>query len=411
MMVGRLDAQQDRIKQAALVAAAFGRCSKAAQSDQAPAALRNAELVLIGATSIKTERQRLLEVAEERSERLLKVQILPFEEDRDELFKRIAGANVAFMLSWHEGFGLVGWEAIAHGIPIIVGKNTGLFELISELGGRATGCVKAIDVRGSRAAENFAIADEEIVAEALRSIATDIPRAIRDADELKKQLVTTFGCTWAHAARTILEQVSRTGENASGIRSSPPTVPPLRHLRAEPPENRVPACVQLSISPVQGDSEQSFHLLPELIFGRHTQEKEGLVVDIGLREATVYITVSGCETIPGSMLDQDDSRYQIRLEAGGKWRVTGVLDSYGVLTGRALGKNALCTLGTKSSQEAASIELHVSFSTRDMRICLSHEDNNASIMKTKMAQAYLAKCLFDEKMLYVASSVKLFWEA
>jgi len=53
------------------------------------------------------------------------------------------------MPSWHEGFGLVAWEAIAAGIPLILGKNSGVYRyLLENYPGAETGYVYAVDLRG-----------------------------------------------------------------------------------------------------------------------------------------------------------------------------------------------------------------------------------------------------------------------
>jgi glycosyltransferase involved in cell wall biosynthesis len=45
---------------------------------------------------------------------------LPYTDDRQQLYSELSRASVALMPSWHEGFGLVAWEAIAAGVPLIV---------------------------------------------------------------------------------------------------------------------------------------------------------------------------------------------------------------------------------------------------------------------------------------------------
>jgi hypothetical protein len=53
------------------------------------------------------------------------------------------------MLSWHEGFGLVGWEAIAAEVPLVVSKRTGLYKLLDSPDDPVgAACVSVVDVRG-----------------------------------------------------------------------------------------------------------------------------------------------------------------------------------------------------------------------------------------------------------------------
>ena len=48
------------------------------------------------------------------------------------LWQRLTQCHVAVMPSRHEGFGLVGWEAISASIPLIVSKNSGLYQQLVE---------------------------------------------------------------------------------------------------------------------------------------------------------------------------------------------------------------------------------------------------------------------------------------
>ena len=53
-------------------------------------------------------------------------------EDKNELDTRLLEQDLCMMLSEHEGFGLVGWEAIGAGIPLIVSKNSGLYQFVKD---------------------------------------------------------------------------------------------------------------------------------------------------------------------------------------------------------------------------------------------------------------------------------------
>lgn len=53
------------------------------------------------------------------------------------------------MLSIHEGFGLAGWEAIAAGIPLVVSKNSGLYEFLDDsFANQAAKYVYPIEIKG-----------------------------------------------------------------------------------------------------------------------------------------------------------------------------------------------------------------------------------------------------------------------
>jgi glycosyltransferase involved in cell wall biosynthesis len=77
------------------------------------------------------------------------------------------------MPSWHEGFGLVGWEAIAAGVPLIVGKGSGLYRWLAEWrNGLFATMVQPVDVKGHYEAPFFQPADLDAVRKALIEVAT-----------------------------------------------------------------------------------------------------------------------------------------------------------------------------------------------------------------------------------------------
>jgi glycosyltransferase involved in cell wall biosynthesis len=51
---------------------------------------------------------------------------------REEAWDLLRKSHVAMMLSWTEGFGLAGWEAIAAGVPLLLSENSGLFQHLDE---------------------------------------------------------------------------------------------------------------------------------------------------------------------------------------------------------------------------------------------------------------------------------------
>jgi glycosyltransferase involved in cell wall biosynthesis len=70
--------------------------------------------------------------AQSHAGRVINLQSLPFTQDRDELFDELKAASVCIMPSWHEGFGLVAWEAIAAGVPLIVAVKSGVYKFLSD---------------------------------------------------------------------------------------------------------------------------------------------------------------------------------------------------------------------------------------------------------------------------------------
>jgi tetratricopeptide (TPR) repeat protein len=206
---GRFDRGTSRIKQGLLGVAAFAEACREAQIRRAPENLcRRARLVIRGVSydepTLATEVQRieseqdLATFAERRAGRVLTIHALPFELDRQRLYDDLCESSAALMPSWHEGFGLVGWEAIAAEVPLILGRNSGLYAFLDEeLPGAGTGCVYAVDIDGSNSEPYFTENDVEKISRHLLVIASQPQKARRQAGILK-DLLSEF--TWAACA-------------------------------------------------------------------------------------------------------------------------------------------------------------------------------------------------------------------
>jgi glycosyltransferase involved in cell wall biosynthesis len=89
------------------------------------------------------EEQQLRQLAQDKAGRALNILAQPFTDCREDLFDQLGRANLALMLSWHEGFGLTGWEAIAAQVPLIVSRQSGLYRLVQEsVGDPGTACLR-----------------------------------------------------------------------------------------------------------------------------------------------------------------------------------------------------------------------------------------------------------------------------
>jgi glycosyltransferase involved in cell wall biosynthesis len=208
---GRMDRESDRIKQGGLAVAGFATAVRSARQHQMPERLcSNPQMRLIGIERAGGDEEAALRsFACSKAERQINLIAQPFDEDRGALFEQLRRANIALMLSWYEGFGLTGWEAIAAEVPLIVGKQSGLYRLVDEtLENPGTACLYPIDVQGKEGDDdtaNFTPADEEAVRRAITDIARDLPRAQRSAKHLKRELKRTLVCTWENTARQFCE--------------------------------------------------------------------------------------------------------------------------------------------------------------------------------------------------------------
>jgi glycosyltransferase involved in cell wall biosynthesis len=123
---------------------------------------------------------------EDKAERVVDIKLLPYINDRKQLLSYMAGVNLCMTLSWHEGFGLTAWEAIGAGIPLIISKNTGVYELLHDVGGSATGCVLPVNVKGSYEKDNFRPEDAECVVEHIAMVANAIDKHLDNAKSLQR---------------------------------------------------------------------------------------------------------------------------------------------------------------------------------------------------------------------------------
>jgi glycosyltransferase involved in cell wall biosynthesis len=212
---GRLDPENDRIKQGRLAIAGFATaCREAHANTLYPQVLRdNPRLLVFGVLPSSSEERELRALASSKAGRVLNLLPLPYEEDRARLFEELKRSSIAMMLSWHEGFGLTGWEAIAAEVPLIVSRNSGLYKLIEEkLDASGTACLRVVDVRGglgdlgNEDTENFHAEDEKGVGQAILELANEIERWKRRAKQLRTLLSAgSDGYTWPNTARSFAE--------------------------------------------------------------------------------------------------------------------------------------------------------------------------------------------------------------
>jgi len=250
---GRLSDDATRIKQGHLGIAAFAKAHRDACTSGMPQDLCNQpRLVLRGVDfeprgvavsrppTVDPETE-LKEFAEKYADRVINLHALPYTQDREELYTELSAASVALMPSWHEGFGLVAWEAIAAGVPLILSKQSGVYRLLeSELPGAGPGCVHPIDVRGATSHPFFHNEDVRAVSTALRGIAQDSAQARRKAGILRNLL---GGYTWSACVeetaeafewhiqkgtiRAVVQEVGSTSATAQRPASNMAAVPPI----------------------------------------------------------------------------------------------------------------------------------------------------------------------------------------
>lgn len=187
---GRLTEEDDPIKQGRLSVRAVASLLARHQDAVGP----DPTLSLIGVQKERREeiQEELLNIGREISGRVFSIQAISYVTSRSTLFEEIARSTVCMMLSLHEGFGLVGWESIAAGVPLVLSKNSGTFELLASqlTASELPRMVSSVDITGTGA-------DSDAVAEALYRVAVEPAAARRRALALRERL-SHF--TWEAAA-------------------------------------------------------------------------------------------------------------------------------------------------------------------------------------------------------------------
>jgi len=197
---GRYDVRTDRLKQMLLSAKAFTRYVESIESTHR----NDAKMQIIGISDNK-ESAEFAAIAKEGATGFIGFNFMPYTTDRKGLFDYLTSSSVCLMLSVHEGFGLVGWETIASGVPLIISENTGLFEFLSIflLGKdlRHYG-IYPVSVLGSMNG-NTNSSDIDAVYEAYRNVFGDFETYKRGMLILRKDLLAKHG--WPSAMLSFLE--------------------------------------------------------------------------------------------------------------------------------------------------------------------------------------------------------------
>jgi hypothetical protein len=241
---GRLDAGAKKIKQAHLGVAGFAHAIHQCDTNPGlPDALRGEHeprLILRGVELEKTPNAdstgaeaELKELAEQHANRVINLQALPFTQNRTALFDELKTASVCLMPSWHEGFGLVAWEAIAAGVPLILSKKSGAYQFLKAL--KKDNLVHAIDVRGKNASPFFTDTDKDLLANLLINIAKDHSSMRTDALRLREELQTDYH--WRACADTFISALGWQAPTAVAI--TPP-------LQTSPLATTLPIAIDLA---------------------------------------------------------------------------------------------------------------------------------------------------------------------
>jgi hypothetical protein len=225
---GRLDAGARKIKQAQLGVAGFAhavhRCDCTVGLPDSMKGTGEPKILLRGIDmeapmdlGFADAEQELRSFAEEHAHRAINLQALPYCHDRQELFDELRTASVCLMPSWHEGFGLVAWEAIAAGVPLILSQKSGVYQLLKEK--HLEQWVQALDIKGSHQLPYFSVDDKQSTAEALIQVAQHPKEFQEKAHLLRANLLNEY--TWRNGADAFVQALGWEALNVAPNKVAP----------------------------------------------------------------------------------------------------------------------------------------------------------------------------------------------
>lgn len=124
---------------------------------------------------------------------------LRYNKDKKRIVDELAKADISFMISVHEGFGFVGWEAIGAGIPLVLTKESGLFKLLER---------ETDDMRKSIYPVSISNNDDNDMTEVTDSIwsmRSEMAEANAAALKLKNHLKEKY--TWKKAVKIFADKI------------------------------------------------------------------------------------------------------------------------------------------------------------------------------------------------------------
>jgi glycosyltransferase involved in cell wall biosynthesis len=399
---GRFWTDAEPIKQSRLAAAALGLAVR--KSNGMIDTLSAASISFIGVEQSRIEAGELEKLVRDEANRHVNVVPGGYENDPDAIVDQLMQSNLAIMPSYREGFGLVGWEAIGCEVPLVLGRETGLFKFIDKtLGGGGTGCLVGVDLKGGDLDPD----DKESVAAAIISIAKNLEKAKANAAALKKRLIAEHGCNWNSTAEQFFGHLE--AENVVVARGSEQSTGGVGQAQEEGVfkyvhENHFPECAELQVITGQGSQASDFEIVAELRFGPTPMQVGKLSADVFLKRAHLQVVPHG-GTLRGRRLgDPPNELKGIEPSAGGVWVIGDPLGS-DALHGKVMGDDALCRVQTPTNT-AAGATLELSAARQDIGCVFRSPLGNRSPEKAteKVMQIFLQNCIVKDKSGYIVLS-------
>lgn len=205
---GRLNREDDPIKNSGLVVHALKRAYQQRRAIQDSKWRDRGRLLAYGADPKDADMLKpLQDLASEDA--AFQIDAIEFSNDQAAMHRRLADCHIALMPSWHEGFGLTGWEALCAGVPLLCSRQSGLARFLEELSaGRpelSLDGVEFVNLSGPNDGGQPSEHDIELVAEALIRMVDSIAMRKVAANKLARILRAEF--TWKGCASDLLDGI------------------------------------------------------------------------------------------------------------------------------------------------------------------------------------------------------------
>ncbi|MTH80320.1 glycosyltransferase [Paracoccus aestuariivivens] len=392
---GRFETNSEPLKQSRLAASALGLAVK--KGDDRIDALKAASMSIIGVEKARIDAGELEALAINEAGRHVNVVPGEFDKDPEAIVDQLVQSNLAIMPSFREGFGLSGWEAIGCEVPLVLGRETGLFKFIDRtLGGVGTGCVTGIDLNGGDLHPD----DKERMADAIVKIAQNLGRAKKDAASLKKHLIAEHGCSWENTADQFYKHLDAenvaVAPNRTAITNNPDQSIGGNAFKYSEANHYI-ECAELQVTTGQGRKAIDFEILAELRFGTAPLQVLDLSAEIFLKQVRLQVVPRG-GTIRGDRLgDPTKPLNGIQPLAGGVWAISDPLGR-NALNGKVLGDETLCRVqAPENTSSGATLELTVA--REDIGCLFRSPPGKKSPEKAteKVMEIFLQNCIVKEK--------------
>ncbi|TDG02174.1 radical SAM protein [Paraburkholderia guartelaensis] len=201
---GRLGLEDDQIKNGVLSVRAVLDAYR--QSDRVDRWKTRGHFYACGVDAEKDAELLNVLKTEVRQDASFEIEAIPFSDRQDDVHQRLVKCDVALMPSWHEGFGLAGWEAICAGVPLVCTSQSGLALFIDELRNQLPEekfrSIEFIQLTGGSPAGMPNDQDINALSKAVRNVIADYPARKAAALSLALHVGRLF--TWESCASSLI---------------------------------------------------------------------------------------------------------------------------------------------------------------------------------------------------------------